>query len=160
MGVFFGAAPGCDPCSVGETFNPSFTLTNTFMGTGPATVGSASYSKVSFFGDLSFVATPLAFPTTDVNGLEIKTPFTFTGMLRGFEGKHLAFSASLTGHGYAARFFDRRPDGRYVAGENRLSYIFTESQTQTPEPASVVLLATGVAGLIARKRAMRAGPSR
>ncbi len=161
LGLFFGASPGCDPCTVGQTYDPSFTTTNTFMGKGTATVGSTSYSNVSFFGDLSVAATPIAFPDTDADGVRIKAPFTFTGTLRGFQSDTLAFSVDLTGVGFSDRFFDRFSpgDNRFGAGENRLSYFFTESPAQTPEPASMLLLGTGIVGLIAR-RFKSAAPSR
>jgi hypothetical protein len=158
FGLSFVWPPGCDPCSPGEAYNPSFTVSNTYMGTGSATVGAAQFSDLSFYGDLSFDVTPYVMAPIAGDGFPLSTPFTFAGTLRGFAGDQLAFSASLTGVGFASRFFDRGEDGRFSAGENRLTYFFTEPAAATPEPASLLLLATGLAGLAARKRLTRGSP--
>jgi hypothetical protein len=162
IGVHFGGVNStCDPCLVGQTYDPSYRTTNAFMGRGPAIVGSTTYADLAFFGDLAFVVTPQPFPGTENDGFLLKTPFTFTGTLRGFDGDELAFSAALRGIGFTSRFWDNNADGRFFAGENRLSYFFTDAAaSSTPEPASILLLATGLAGVVARRRLTDARSSR
>lgn len=161
FGISFAPEPGCDPCGFGEAYDPSFTVTNTYMGPGSASIGNLSYSNVEFFADLSVDAVPQVLTQTVPLGSVFNTPFTFSATLRGFQAGQLAFSADLTGSGFATRFFDLdEPRQLWWAGENRLSFFFVEPAAATPEPASLLLLATGVAGVAARKRLMRGAPSR
>jgi hypothetical protein len=152
FGISFAPEPGCDPCRLGEAYDPSFNVTNTYMGPGSATGGSVSYSDVEFYGDFSVDAVPQVLSQTVELGSQFRTPFTFSLALRGFQAGQLAFSADLIGSGTATRFFDLdEPAGLWWAGENRLSFLIVEPAAATPEPASLLLLATGITGLAARK---------
>ena len=151
----------CDPCSAGDEFNPSFRTNGEIsLGRGNATFGGTTYSNVSLFGTFDFVVTPLPFPSSTSTGFDIQTAFSFNGTVRGLGDNQQVFDAAFIGGGHVLRFFDRRPDGKYVGGENQIVFLFeSPDAAPVPEPATLFLLASGLGGVLARARS-KAKPAR
>ena len=102
------------------------------------------------------MATPHPFPSSTLSGFYVQTPFSFNGTVRGLNGSQELFSAAFTGDGHVLRFFDRLDDGRYVGGENQIVFVFdSSSAAPVPEPATFILLASGLGGVLARARSSR-----
>jgi hypothetical protein len=169
VGVFFPLVrnPSCDPCAVGQIYDPSFrTSGETFLGNGRGTVAGTSctsYSDIAFFGTLNLDAVAVTFPSVPGDGFRLQTPFSFNAVIRGMVGGEQAFMLSLVGGGRALRFFDFDSEsGLYWAGENQPQFFFddTPGEAPVPEPGTLLLFATGtaIAGTIKRRRSQSATP--
>ncbi len=149
--------PGCAfTCSPGELVDLTHqTPGEVPLGGGNATIGGTSFGEVTYRGQLSFTAAPLAFPShgDEFGGVLLQSPFDFTGTVRGFSGSRELFAVSLIGRGTASiRYFEG--NGTFlIDDEGRRNYLFTPtSQAPTPEPATLLLTLAGAAGLWRRAR--------
>jgi hypothetical protein len=122
-----------------------------FIGTGTATVNGATFTGADIFLDGEFVASNVIVPPEQLF-VDITTPFTFAGTLRATSGGNEILRQALVGSGTAfARLFLDEPGSGFADESNAIAYNFEPAAAVTPEPASLVLLGTGIAGLAGRR---------
>ena len=110
---------------------------------GVVTTGGASLTGLAG-GTFSVMATPFAVPAPG----QIRVPFRLDGVVQLFPGvgSPAIFSAQVEGSGVMA--FDVRDIGDdTLMNASPLSLEFSDPAATTPEPASILLLATGGFGL-------------
>jgi hypothetical protein len=166
-------AQPCSPCTAGSTVTSNalflydqvpFVWGDPFA-TGSATVGGVMYPYPMFFsGALAFSGGSFTLP--EFSGPEDRVltflqPFTFTGTVSGFdrllEGPtelFPLFTTSLAGAGTAQlHFLGTSFEGRSIYSYLGTTYDFADP---VPEPATILLTASGLSALVAVRRRRRA----
>ena len=141
-----------ETCALGESLDVSFaTPGETAMGVGDATIGGISYEDVSIRGSLDFDVTPISLTDDIAEGFNaMRSPFVFSALIRGLSNGSELFSVSLTGSGriYTPLY---REGSLFFGEDGKVVYEF-EDVAATPEPASILLIVSGIGGILARQR--------
>jgi len=155
------AVPPCSqfsPCTAGATTSASrdFSLGNA---SGSGTLDGTAYSTVLIRGSrFTFTSGEVVLPDTTENAFDLQSPFLFEGFASiwtvGSSNTPTFFGDfSLAGHGTATTRLERFGTGYAVSG---FSYEFAnETASPTPEPASMLLLGTGLVAAWQSRRLRR-----
>jgi len=116
----------------------------------PNVIDATVTGHLSFVGPSELVSVPDECPPLLVCSQILTAPITVSGVLSIQQGSHVFFRGSLQGSGSAMTMYQPSRPSQFWQGSQ---YTFS-ALAQTPEPGSIVLLGTGAAWLVGRRRRM------
>jgi hypothetical protein len=147
--------PQCVFCAEGEIVDWSFTTPGQqLLGRGDATIDGATATGVDFIGTMSISAVPTALPPS-ADGLDVDfvAPFAFNAVIRGVQAGQDLFVRQFVGSGLVRVDYELSgTPGLFVEDDDTVLYEFA---TPVPEPATLVLLTSGLAAAAASRRRRR-----